>query len=86
MKTILPAAALLLALTLGACSSTTKTTTNSASMGMVNSTCPFSGQPASADHVAQYEGQKVGFCCAGCVKKFNNADAANKAALMSKAK
>ena len=72
------------ALALGACSSASKTDT--ASMGMVNTTCPYSGQPASADHTAEYNGQEVGFCCNGCAGKFSKLDDAGKSAMVSKAK
>ena len=84
MKSAALTAAAALALFLGACSSTTKT--DSASMGMVNKTCPYSGEPASADHTADYKGEKVGFCCNGCVNRFNKLDDSAKDAMISKAK
>jgi len=40
--------------------------------GVTNSVCPVLGEAVSADtkYTAVYGGRKIGFCCAGCVKKF----------------
>jgi hypothetical protein len=80
MKTLLCAA--LMTLALGACSSTSK----QASPGIMNDTCPYSGNAASTNHTADYKGGKVGFCCDGCAGRFNKLDEPAKDALMSKAK
>jgi hypothetical protein len=42
----------------------------------VNATCPWSGEPVSADSLTRYRGQVVGFCNIGCRDKF---EAATKA-------
>jgi YHS domain-containing protein len=33
-------------------------------------TCPVMGAPIDKAHFAEYKGQEVYFCCAGCDKKF----------------
>ena len=42
----------------------------------INETCPWSGDPVSADSLTAYRGKVVGFCNPGCRDKF---DAAAKA-------
>ena len=42
----------------------------------VNTHCPWSGDPVSADSLTRYRGKVVGFCNTGCREKF---DAAAKA-------
>lgn len=48
----------------------------------VNETCPWSGDPVSADSLTEYKGKVVGFCNTGCRDKFEKAashfDAATK--------
>jgi hypothetical protein len=39
----------------------------------VNERCPWSGDPVSADSLARYRGQVVGFCNTGCRDKFEAA-------------
>ncbi len=39
----------------------------------VNQTCPWSGDPVSADSLTLYQGQVVGFCNTGCRDKFEKA-------------
>ena len=39
----------------------------------VNATCPWSGKPVSADSLARYRGEVVGFCNTGCRDKFEAA-------------
>jgi hypothetical protein len=40
--------------------------------GMLNSTCPMSGEPVDpAAPVMEYHGYKIGLCCGGCVKGWN---------------
>ena len=50
----------------------------------VNRTCPWSGEPVSADSLTVYAGAVVGFCNTGCRDKFEAAvrhfDAALRAA------
>jgi YHS domain-containing protein len=39
----------------------------------VNATCPWSGDPVSADSLTIYRGKVVGFCNTGCRDKFEKA-------------
>jgi hypothetical protein len=39
----------------------------------VNSVCPWSGKPVSADSLTRYRGHVVGFCNTGCRDKFEAA-------------
>ena len=39
----------------------------------VNTTCPWSGKPISADSLTRYRGKVVGFCNPGCRDKFEKA-------------
>lgn len=39
----------------------------------VNETCPWSGDPVSADSLTMYRGKVVGFCNPGCRDKFEKA-------------
>ena len=47
--------------------------------------CPTCGQPAVAGVTqVDYEGKKVGFCCAQCLEGWNKMDAAGKKAAYDK--
>ena len=50
----------------------------------VNSHCPWSGDPVSADSLTRYRGQVVGFCNPGCRDKFEKATSMFDAALQEK--
>lgn len=50
----------------------------------VNSRCPWSGDPVSADSLTRYRGQVVGFCNPGCRDKFETAASAFDAAIEEK--
>ncbi len=39
----------------------------------INETCPWSGNPISADALTTYKGHVVGFCNTGCRDKFEKA-------------
>jgi len=39
----------------------------------INSTCPWSGKPVTADSLTLYQGRVVGFCNTGCRDKFETA-------------
>ena len=39
----------------------------------VNTHCPWSGDPVSADSLTLYQGKVVGFCNPGCRDKFETA-------------
>ena len=47
----------------------------------INETCPWSGDPVSADSLTTYNGHVVGFCNTGCRDKFEAATAMFDAAL-----
>lgn len=47
----------------------------------VNETCPWSGNPVSADSLTLYQGKVVGFCNPGCRDKFEKAASHFDAAL-----
>jgi len=58
-----------------------------ASMGVVNSKCPvMPAHAAGTKTTADYNGKKVGFCCPGCVPKWDAMSDADKAAALAKAK
>ena len=42
----------------------------------VNTLCPWSGDPVSADSLTLYRGKVVGFCNTGCRDKFERASKA----------
>ena len=50
----------------------------------VNTRCPWSGDPVSADSLTLYQGKVVGFCNPGCRDKFEKATAAFDAASQGK--
>lgn len=60
-------------------------TAKPAAMGVMNTKCPYSGNAVKEGVTADYNGAKVGFCCAGCQGKFAAMDDAGKKALMAKA-
>lgn len=47
----------------------------------VNTHCPWSGDPVSADSLTRYRGKVVGFCNTGCRDKFEAATGAFDAAI-----
>jgi len=50
----------------------------------INTHCPWSGEPISADSLTRYRGQVVGFCNPGCRDKFDAAAQAFDAAIDKK--
>lgn len=53
----------------------------------VNTTCPFSGGTVKAGvKTVSFKGNDVGFCCDGCVSKFEGMSDDKKAEIMAKAK
>jgi hypothetical protein len=50
----------------------------------VNTHCPWSGDPVSADSLTLYQGQVVGFCNTGCRDKFEKAASTFDAAIEGK--
>ncbi|MHC5114491.1 MAG: hypothetical protein ACYTGP_08705 [Planctomycetota bacterium] len=65
---------------LAACESTQETETQpstmpttAAAMGALNDECPISGRKVSPDApTVSFNGADIGFCCAGCVKGWND--------------
>ena len=49
----------------------------------VNTHCPWSGEPVSADSLTLYRGKVVGFCNTGCRDKFEAATRAFDSAIES---
>ncbi len=45
----------------------------------VNTKCPIMGSDVDPAVTTEYNGQTVGFCCAGCIGKFNKLSDAEKA-------
>ncbi len=52
----------------------------------VNTTCPWSGKPISADSLTRYKGEVVGFCNPGCRDKFEKAVGHFEAGLAGKSR
>lgn len=50
----------------------------------VNTHCPWSGDPVSADSLTLYRGKTVGFCNPGCRDKFEKAISTLDAAIEGK--
>ena len=50
----------------------------------INETCPWSGQPISADALTLYSGAVVGFCNPDCRDKFASALRSFEAALQAR--
>ena len=50
----------------------------------VNTVCPWSREPVSADSLTRYRGQLVGFCNPGCRDKFEAAAKAFDSAIEAK--
>lgn len=89
-RTALLAVGSLAAAALAGCQSTSKTaaadakTAKPAAMGVMNTKCPFSGNPVAEGATADFAGQKVGFCCKGCAGKFTAKTDAEKKELVAK--
>jgi YHS domain-containing protein len=50
----------------------------------INTVCPWSGNPVSADSLTRYRGKVVGFCNTGCRDKFEAATNAFDAKIRGK--
>ncbi len=60
-------------------------------MTVVNTVCPLSGEDfgtndRSSEVVRAYKGENIGFCCPGCVSKFEKLSDEKKAAALTAAK
>lgn len=57
------------------------------SAGLVNSKCPMvPGDPIDPSVTVDYKGQKVGFCCAGCIHEWDQLTDAQKDARLAKSR
>ena len=64
-------------------------TSSSPTAAVINTKCPIMGgkvNPATvpANLIREFGGKKIGFCCAGCPKKWDNLPDAKKAELLAK--
>jgi hypothetical protein len=87
IRTFITALALGLAATLTACDSAEKTddATTQPAMGAINDTCPVMGEAVDPSaSTVDWNGHTIGFCCDGCVKKWNAMTAADKNAFVAK--
>lgn len=83
----------LLALCLAGCSAdnnqrtdTGKPMVKPASMGIINSKCPIVPSHAATDKtIVDWQGQKVGLCCAGCLSTWDQLSEADKTVRVKKA-
>ena len=67
-----------------ACASTDEATTQSASLGILNETCPVMGEAVNPrSETVTYNGATIGFCCNGCVAKWNDMQHTEKAAFVA---
>jgi hypothetical protein len=90
MRTITHAARLaalaLASLALAACAGGAKGT-DTASMGLANSKCPMMPQdPIDPKVTVKYKGEKVAFCCPGCIGEWNSLSDADKDARLAKSR
>lgn len=61
------------------------TTQAAVSMGAVNDTCPIMGGDVDPNaKMAEFEGAKIGFCCDGCISKWNTWSYAQKQDFVTK--
>ncbi|MGI9012974.1 MAG: hypothetical protein ACR2GY_01850 [Phycisphaerales bacterium] len=75
-----------LAITLGGCQSQNKTNaTQPVSMGVINANCPImDGHPVSAEaKTTMHKGERIGFCCDGCIGAWNKMSDAEKDAYVA---
>ena len=57
-----------------------------ANMAMANSKCPMKGAKVNPEMTAEWNGQKVGFCCAGCKSNWAKLSDADKQSKLAAAK
>lgn len=73
-----------------ACCDTSDKAAPTASVATINTKCPIGGddfdnKSHSAALTRTYKGQNIGFCCEGCVKKFDAKKDAEKDAVLAAA-
>lgn len=65
------------------CDSGQKTDAGQASMGVINSKCPLSGMNVAGGPVEEYDGNRIGLCCSGCVPGWNDMSVTDKNAFVA---
>ena len=65
-------------LTFAGCDSTQKADSSQPSMGVINSKCPLSGMNVAGGPVEEYDGNKIGLCCRGCIAGWNGMSVTDK--------
>ena len=71
------------AVALTGCNSNQKTDASQPSMGVINSKCPLSGMNVAGGPVEEYDGNKVGLCCRGCIAGWNDMPTTDKNAFVA---
>ncbi|MCH2143155.1 MAG: hypothetical protein MK077_09185 [Phycisphaerales bacterium] len=77
MKRVVLSASVMMMLMMGGCGSAVRgQATPLPATGMINDTCPFSGQPVGpgAPEATLADGRAVGFCCGGCAQRWTQWD------------
>lgn len=83
----LPAALLFTSLVACSSQSTQQSNLESANAGAVNARCPIEPEdPVNPGVYTMWKGQKVAFCCPGCIDEWDRKTEDQKAALLEKAK
>ena len=86
LRTLTIASLATCALVFTACETTDEAESSSTqpAMGMLNTTCPMSGEPVSVDaQTVSYDGKTIGLCCNACVKPWNKKTDADKTAYIT---
>lgn len=74
-------------LLLAGCGEVSSSLESSAGAAMINTVCPIMGGEAKSDVAVDWNGKKVGFCCAPCIEEWNElSDTERTAKLESAAK
>ena len=85
---VIAAAGALMMMSLAGCNSSSKhaEAPSNKAVAMVNTKCPYSGEPVNPSVTSQYKGKTVGFCCAGCQGKWAKATDAQRDSMLANAK
>jgi hypothetical protein len=68
----------------GGCCSEKKAAEGGPSASAVNAKCPYSNNPVNTSITADYKGRTVGFCCGGCVTRWNKEIDADRDSMLAK--
>ena len=58
---------------------------SSVAVATVNNVCPIMGGKVNPEVIFEWDGQTVGFCCAGCIPEFEKLDDKEKATKLAEA-